>query len=115
MRNPAGSFNPIIQVILIQVFLLAAYQLGTGKSRLQVPEPWDSLIVYGVMTPQIAVILCWGLFSLVFLILHRRVLGGGGAIQQIAMMMAVGIPFWGLRYYDRLVKRLIETSKEASS
>lgn len=101
-----------ICVFLTLIICLAAYHIVSGEARLH--GPWDSILFYAMVIPHIAVILCWAPFCLFLAVLLRRRLGAG-SLRQILVLAGVIVPFWGVRYYDRLTKRLIETPPEENS
>lgn len=85
----------------------AAYFVITGEGRLKPTEPWESILtcVFFVFCP--AVILCWGVFCLAFVVLLRR-RGRAGSLKQIATILRVAVPFLGLGHYESIVRGLAD-------
>ena len=74
-------------------------------SRLQLPDPWNSVVLYAVFPFAITVVVCWCAFCLAFAIFLRK-RSKVGSLKQIAVLFGVAVPIWGIRYYERTVQRL---------
>jgi len=92
-------------VILVLFALMAAYSIATGKGRLQLDEPWGAILFYVFFTTCSAILACWGVFCLAFAVLLRR-RSQAGSLKQIATILRVAVPFWGIGYYDSVVHGL---------
>jgi Na+/phosphate symporter len=79
-------------VISVLFVLMAAYSVTTGKGRLQLIEPWESILFCVFFTICSAILLCWGVFCLAFAVLLRRC-GHAGSVKQIATILQVAFPF----------------------
>lgn len=91
--------------ISVLFVLMAAYSFATGKGRLQLDEPWGSILFYVFFTICSAILLCWGVFCLAFAVLLRR-RSQAGSVKQMATILRVAVPFWGIGYYDSIVRAL---------
>jgi hypothetical protein len=100
--------------ILVLFGLMAAYSVTTGTGHLQLTEPWQSLLfaVFFALSP--AVLLCWGVFCLAFAVLLRRRVQAG-PLKQIAAILRVSVPLFGLGYYDSIVRGLADSGDSAVS
>ena len=97
--------------LLVLFALMAAYSVATGKGRLQLDEPWESILFYVFFAPWYAVLPCWGAFCLAFAVLLRR-RGQAGSLRQIATILRVSVPFSGLGYYDCIIRRLADADED---
>ena len=91
--------------------LMAAYSVATGKGRLQLDEPWESILFYVFFAPWYAVLPCWGAFCLALAVLLRR-RGQAGSLRQIATILRVSVPFSGLGYYDCIIRGLTDVYED---
>lgn len=100
-----------IAVMLVFCALLAAYSFATGKPRLNVAEPWDSIVVVAIFAPWIVVVLCWcGLCLVLTVLLRRRC--NAGSFRQVVAIFRLLVPIAGVRWFDRLAREL-NTSGES--
>ncbi len=127
--RPLGSINrknsSEVQILLqtakvfwICVFVslgvvLNVYLGATGNVRLQLNKPWDSIAFYVFFTPGIAVTFCWAGFCIAIAVLLRK-RDQAGLLQQAAALLVVAVPFWGIGYYDSIVRRLSESKNDRS-
>jgi hypothetical protein len=100
--------------ILVLTAFAATHLVITGGDRLKLDEPWDSMLFYAVVAPSHAVLPSWGAFCLAFAVLLRR-RGQAGSRQQFATILRVAVPFLGLGYYDRIIRRLTDPRGDAVS
>ena len=103
----------LICVLLLLCVLTEMYTVATGNARLQMDEPWESIFFYAFFTSWIAVVLCWGVFCLVFAVLMRRRVQAG-SLRQIAALACISIPFWGVGYYDYAIQSLTDSGNARS-
>ena len=93
--------------LLVLFALMAAYSVATGKGRLQLVEPWESILFYGLFALWFAILPCWGVFCLAFAVVLRRH-RKAGSLRQMATILRVSVPFWGLGYYDCIIRGLTD-------
>ena len=92
---------------LVVFALMAAYSVATGKDRLRLDEPWESILFYGLFAIWFAILPCWGVFCLAFAVVLRRH-RKAGSLRQMATILRVSVPFWGLGYYDCIIRGLTD-------
>jgi len=100
--------------LLVLFALMAAYSVATGKGRLQLVEPWESILFDVLFATCFAILPCWGVFCLAFAVLLRR-RSQAGSLKQIATILRVAVPFRGIGYYDSVVRGLTDPRTGAVS
>lgn len=100
--------------MLFHVSLCATLVPLAVATPLQLDEPWDSILFYVVFGTWSVVLPCWGGFCLAFAVLLRR-RGHAGSVKQIQTLLGISIPFFGLGYYDNVVRGLLRPQTEGNS
>jgi hypothetical protein len=91
--------------------IATTYMVAEGNVRLQLDEPWDSMLFYATYGIWFVVFPCWGGFCLGFAVLLRR-RGHAGSFKQIQTLFGISIPIFGLAYYDKIVRGLTHLQTE---